>query len=336
MTSLKKIAKQIGVSPSTVSFVLNGKAKLMRISDELAVKIRETASREGYEPNQVAVGLRTGQTKTIGLIIEDISNSFFSSLAKTIEGEAKIHGYKVVYCSTDNDVEKAKELVQMLFKQRVDGYLITPTPGMELEIKKLLVQKKPVVLMDRFFPDGDASCVLVDNFSGMQLGVKHLLDKGYKSIGLITVDLNLATMLQREEAFINTLHEYNRPINEKMIRRLKYDIEREEAVQQIGLFIQEHQDMDALVFTTNYLGIYGLQSIRKLGLSLPEDLGMICFDDHDIFNFYNPGITVIQQPVREIAKTSVSILLEQFNTAGKTIKNKQVFLAAKMLVREST
>ena len=335
MTSLKNIAKQIGVSPSTVSFVLNGKAKQMRISDDLANKILETANREGYEPNHVAVGLRTGQTKTIGLIIEDISNSFFSSLAKTIEEEAKIHDYKVVYCSTDNNVVKGKDLLQMLYKQRVDGYLITPAPGMEVEIKKLVAQKKPVVLMDRYFSDSEVPCVLVDNFSGMQLGVTHLLDKGYKSIGLVTVDLSLITMLQREEAFIDTLRQHDMAVGKEMILRLRYNIERKEAVETIKVFIKENAGLDALVFTTNYLGIYGLQSIRDLGLRLPEDLGMICFDDHDIFDFYNPGITVIQQPIEEIAKTAMNILLEQFNSAGK-INKKQFFLAAKMLVREST
>ena len=336
MISLKDIAKQIGVSPSTVSFVLNGKAKQMRISDGLAKKIRDIARREGYQPNQVAVGLRTGQTKTIGLIVEDISNSFFASLAKTVEQEAKTYGYKVVYCSTDNDLTKAKELLRMLHRQQVDGYLITPVAGIEADIKRLLAQGRPVVLMDRYIANTNAPCVLVDNYSGMQLGVTHLLEKGYQSVGLVTVDLDMVPIVQREKAFRETFEKNKIPFRKKNMLRLRYELSRTEAVQKINEFIKKNKDFDAVVFTTNYLGIYGLQSIRELGLRMPDDVAMLCFDDHDIFDFYNPGITVIQQPIEEIAKAAVELLMKQCSGEVKKIKNNQVLLAAKMLQRGST
>src|SRR5258707_10245946 len=112
--SLKDIAKLAGVSPSTVSFVLNGKAKQMRISKALAEKITEIAKKEGYHPNQVAVSLRTGKSQLLGLIVESISGNFFASLAKIIEEEAETFGYKVVYCSTENNAAKGRELIKML------------------------------------------------------------------------------------------------------------------------------------------------------------------------------------------------------------------------------
>src|SRR5690349_555912 len=111
--SLKEIAKIAGVVPSTVSFVLNGKAKEMRISTELADRIKTIAENSGYVPNQVAVSLRTGYSKILGLIVEDISNVFFATLAKTIEDEVQSFGYRVVYCSSENDKTKGNELINM-------------------------------------------------------------------------------------------------------------------------------------------------------------------------------------------------------------------------------
>ena len=126
--SLKDIARIAGVSPSTVSFVLNGKAKQMRISETLATKIIEVAKKEGYHPNPVAVSLRTGKSQILGLIVETISGNFFASLSRIIEEEAARYGYKVVYTSTENNHQKGKELIGMLSQRQVDGYIITPTP----------------------------------------------------------------------------------------------------------------------------------------------------------------------------------------------------------------
>ena len=111
--SLKDIAKKVGVSPSTVSFVLNGKGSKMLISEALAEKIKKVAKKSGYHPNQLAVGLRTGHTKTLGLIVENISNSFFSLLAKIIEDEAQHFGYRIVYCSSENDLSRARALIRI-------------------------------------------------------------------------------------------------------------------------------------------------------------------------------------------------------------------------------
>src|SRR5688500_556217 len=119
--SIKDIARMAGVAPSTVSFVLNGKAKAMRISDSLAEKVVAVAEEQGYRPNQLAVSLRTGKSKILGLVVESISGHFFGSLAKVIEEEAEHYGYRVVYCSTDNNSKKGHELIRMLSMRQVDG-----------------------------------------------------------------------------------------------------------------------------------------------------------------------------------------------------------------------
>lgn len=335
--SLKDIARVTGASTSTVSFILNGKASQMRISDALKKKVLATARKLGYQPNQVAVSLRTGQTKIIGLLVEDISNNFFALLAKTIEDEAELFGYRVVYCSTENNNTKGQELLKMLAQRQVDGFLITPTQGMHKDIERLAEQQKPMVLMDRFFPDLDVPHVLVDNYDGVMKGMKHLLAKGYQRIGFVTVNLPLNQMQQREDAYNDAIAGAARgkQKRKKFLLQLDYNAPKEKFLQQIIRFIREEQ-LDAVFFATNYLGILGLESIREAGLRIPDDLAIICFDDHDIFRLYLPGITVIQQPVEELGRKAVHLLMEQLGKSKTGATKKQVQLAAKFVVRGST
>lgn len=333
--SIKDIAQKAGVVPSTVSLVLNGKAKEMRISDELAEKIKALAITTGYQPNQTAVSLRTGKSKTLGLIVEDISNVFFATLARSIEDAAYSMGYKIVYCSTENEAEKGCELIKMLTHQQVDGYIITPSRGMEQEISKLLAQKKPVVFMDRYFPDMDVPFTQVDNYAGVKIGVEHLLDQGYQRIGFITVDLDQVQVKEREVAYRETLLTCGISLNEEWVLNLPYKLRPEQAVGLITSFLESHPEMDALFFATNYLGIYGLESIKNAGLSISSDLAVVCFDDHDVFRLYVPGITVVRQPIEAIAQTAIELLmcqLEHQNNCG----NRNIYKQPELVIRSST
>jgi LacI family transcriptional regulator len=333
--SLKDVARMAGVAPSTVSFVLNGKARQMRISDELAEKVKAVVKKTGYQPHSVAVNLRTGQSKTLGLMVESISGSFFAALARVIESEADRFGYNIVYCSTENNAQKGSELIRMLNRQQVDGFLITPAAGMEKDIEQLLAHKRPVVLMDSFFPNIAVPYVLIDNYGGVQQGMRHLLDKGYKKIGFVTVDMDLVQIQQRMQGYRDALKEKGIPFRSKQVLKMSYNSAREEAVKSIQDFIAANKGMDAVFFATNYLGILGLESLAGLGLKMPDDMAMICFDDHDIFRLYPPGITVVQQPVEEIAKTAINLLMHQLDKIPRTTRKNQVQVPGKFIRRGS-
>jgi LacI family transcriptional regulator len=332
--SLKDIAKLVGASPSTVSFILNGKAAQMRISDELKNKVMAAAKKMGYQPNQVAVSLRTGQTKILGLLVEDISNNFFASLAKTIEDEAEVFGYKVVYSSTENNSKKGVELLRMLTQRQVDGYLVTPTLGMEEDISMLVDHKKPLVLMDRYFPGIEAAHVQVDNAGAVTQGMKHLQEKGYKKIAFITIESGLIQMQHREQAYAEAIGDKDAQ-KKKCVLKVDYNAKREDIIATITAFLSKNKP-DAVFFATNYLGILGLESIRALRLNIPNDIALICFDDNDIFRLHLPGITVLQQPVEAIAKTAIHILMQQLGNHKTNLKKNQVQLAANFIIREST
>ncbi len=334
--SIKDIARQAGVAPSTVSFVINGKAKEMRISDRLAERIKALAKKVGYYPNQTAVSLRTGRSKIIGLIVEDISNVFFATLAKTIEDKAYSLGYRIVYCSTENNDDKGNELIKMLLNQQVDGFLITPSKGMDKQIAELVKRHKPVVLMDRTFPDIEVPYVLVDNYGGVKAGIEHLQSKGYSKIAFVTVDLDQIQMHEREKGYRDTLKLHSLQHPDKWILKLSYDQSRDSSINRITAFIKKNNDIDAIFFATNYLGIYGLESIEHLEMNIPADIAVVCFDDHDIFRIFRPGITIIEQPIEEIAKDSIEILINSIEGRHLPAEEYAVVKETSMIVRGST
>jgi LacI family transcriptional regulator len=332
--SIKDIAHEVGVSTTTVSFVLNGKAKEKRISDDLKDKILQTAARLNYRPNQVARGLRTGQTHTLGLIVEDISNPFFAHLARFVENEADKAGYTVMFCSTENNDEKATSLLYMLRHRQMDGFIIIPTPGLKKEVQSLLEEKKPVVLVDRYFPDLETSFVTVDNFRGATGGVGLLIKKGYKKIGMVTVESMQVQMMERERGYSVSMEKNKIKVTPEMILRIPYVLSYAETVKAISDFLKKDATIDGLFFTTNYLGIAGLESIRTLGRKVPLEIGVVCFDDSDLFRLGSPSISVVAQPIRQIGEKAVDIIIDMLT--NKNLKPQQVIIEPAIIDREST
>ncbi|WP_298738194.1 substrate-binding domain-containing protein [uncultured Chitinophaga sp.] len=331
--SIKDIAKQAGVSPTTVSFVLNGKAKEKRISDQVSKKILKIANKLKYKPNQLARGLRTGKTKTLGLIVEDIANNFWANVAKVVEDEADKHGYKVLYGSTEDNSEKARGLLEVLKYRQVDGYIITPTKNMEKEIELLKMVRKPVVLMDRYLPNVDSHYVVVDNYQGAFAATSHLIAQGYKKIAIITTTSDQVQMKQRMEGFAAALKKHGITFNKTIVKKLPFDLDRAGHTQEITKFLRATK-VDAIFFATNYLGIYGIESIRSLGLRIGADVGMVSFDDHDLFRLHSPSITCVSQPIGEIGRQIVDVLMKELNHASNT--SHHLVLSPTLEIRQSS
>ena len=337
--SISDIARKAGVSVSTVSFVMNDKAVKMRISREVIEKVENVAREMGYRPNQLARGLRTGKTRTNGLIVENISNAFFATLAKAIEDEAKKYDYKVVYCSTDNDEEKARELINMLSQRQVDGYIITPTPELAQEIRKLQGENKPVVLIDRYFPEHEEiPAVLVDNYEGVAKGTEYLIGKGYSKIALVTIENEMAHMKDRLQAYYDVLRRHDIAVDETLVNIVPYHAGREKSLEQIrNLLKGAGTSIDAVFFLTNYLGVLGIEAIKNMQIRIPEQLAVLCFDDNDIFRLYTPTISVIRQPIEAIGQQAMCTLIERLkHTGGEAFPiTEPVQLVSELIARES-
>lgn len=332
--SIKDIAKQAGVSPTTVSFVLNGKAREKRISEQVSKKIQKIAARLKYKPNQLARGLRTGKTKTIGLIVEDIANNFFASLAKVVEDEADKYGYKVLYGSTEDNTEKARGLLEVLKYRQVDGYIITPTKNLDKDIELLKTAAKPLVLMDRYFPHVSSHYVVLDNFKGAYDATSHLVEKGYNKIAIVTIASEQTQMKDRLDGYTAALKDHKIPFSKSLVKRLPFDLDRESFNNEIKKFLTSVKGLDAVFFATNYLGISGIESIRSLGWQIGKEIGLIGFDDHDLFRLHSPSITCVSQPIAAIGKNIVDVLMKELNHPSASPQ--QMVLAPELIIRESS
>ncbi len=333
-TSIKDIALRAGVSLTTVSIVVNGRAKQMNISESMTLKILDLAKEMNYTPNQFAKGLRTGKTNTIGLIVDDISNYFFGNLAKIIEEEADKLGYTVMFCSSENDEGKSRNLLNMLVDKQMDGYIIAPTLSMLPEISKMIKMNKPLVLIDRFYEHLETNYVIIDNANASFEGVEYLIKKGHKRIVLLTNDTEQLQMQQRLEGYKKGLEQYNLPWEESLVKKIPFGMSKSKLVKEIKKNLKDVEaKIDAIFFTSNNLGISGLEALRDLDIKIPEDVSVICFDDNDLFRLGMPRMTVISQPIKALAKKAVKTLIKQINQEQN--KEEHIVLPTSLIERAS-
>lgn len=331
--TIKDIALEAQVSISTVSFVLNEKGEKMGISKAVIKRVQDVAERLQYRPNMIATSLRTGKTRSIGLIVENISNQFFSVLARVIEEEAKKLGYRVFYCSTGNDDDRSAELVQSLLQANVDGFIVTPTEKLDKSIDQLLKMKKPIVLIDRYFPGQEVSHVVMDNYEGAYAATEFLINKGRHNIALINNNSAMIQMQLREKGYVDAMKKAG-IYNEELILHLDYHSSEERKIEEMIRFFRKNKAIDGTFFLANYLGLAGLQAIREIGLKIPEEVSVISFDDHYSFRLHSPSISVVEQPLDAIGMKAVGLLMDQMLHEEDFVVEK-VLLKGALVVRES-
>jgi LacI family transcriptional regulator len=329
---ISDIAKQLNVSITTVSFILNGKAKEKRISDSLAEKVLKLVEEVNYKPNQLAQSLRTGKTKTIGLIVEDISNPFFANIARLIEERAYKEGYRIIYCSTEDNTAKTRELIHMFRDKHVDGYIITPPEGVNEDISELIQEGLPVVLIDRQIAGLDVNLVVVDNLAGAYSATSHLIGQGYREIAFVTTDSRQNQMLQRLEGYRQALSRFGL---EPTVLEIPYGDNPEKMTERIKAFLS-WEKVDALFFSTNYLAIRGLEAMGDLDLAIPTDLGVVSYDDLDVFKLYRPSITAVAQPTAAIANHVIEVMLHLLKDETKSSPTNALILPTRLIVRNSS
>jgi len=331
--SIIDIANSLNISKTTISFILNGKAQEKRISEELVATVLKYVEEVGYKPNSLAKSLRTGKSHTIGLMVEDISNPFFASIARLIEDKAYENGYKIIYCSTDNDTNKTQELIVMFRERHVDGYIIAPPEGIEEDIRSLIKDGLPVVLFDRHLPKVDTDFVEIDNFFCSYNATRHLVDQGYRKIAFITFLSSQTQLNSRLQGFKEAVLENGiEPIIEEILFNHNEDL----IIGPITEFLQKNKHLDAVFFGTNHMGTCGLKVINALGLKVPRDLAIVSFDDYDVFKLYSPPVTAIAQPIEEIADNVITVLLNKLNAPSHHQKTRSIVLKTSLNVRGSS
>ncbi|HEV7330556.1 MAG TPA: substrate-binding domain-containing protein [Flavisolibacter sp.] len=317
--SLKDIAQKVGVSTALVSYVLNNQ-KENRISKEIARKIRDTAQALNYRPNQIAKSLKTRKTLTIGLVVADIANPFFSTLARIIEDEAEKNRYTVIFGSSDETAERSQRLIDVLLDRQVDGLILAPTENSEDQIRQLQERNIPFVLIDRYFPALEANYVGVNNHEAAYQCGLHLLETGRKRIGFIGFQTTLLHLQDRKKGFLKALQEGGVAFEKKQCREVALDATHEEVEESIQQLLKGPGQVDAIFFASNKLSTIGLKYINRLPVTVPTELALCSFDQSDATDLFYAPLTYVRQPLEEMGQSAVRILLQAIEKQGPPVQ----------------
>lgn len=331
--TIKDIANDTGLSVTTVSLVLNGKAH--KIPEDTKKRIMESAQKLNYRPNQLAVSLVKKRSKTIGLIIPDIGNIFYANMVKGIEECCRENGRTLVLCNTNDLHKRDMEYIRFLADQGVDGIIYVmsresdETAGKE-SVRLLEQLQLPFVLLDRFLTDVDCAEVILDHEMGGYLAARHLAELGHKKIACVTGPANLADSERRLKGYARALQEFHIPFDERLVYEGDYTMECGEravtALMQYGY---------TAVFACNDLSAFGVcRQLSQYHKKVPVDISVVGYDDVLYAEMMAVPLTTVRQPVYEMGVESVKRLISLIKK--KKVEKRQAVFEPKLIIRSST
>ena len=305
--SIKDVALKAGVSIASVSYVLNDRID-GRISKDTTEKVRQAADELNYRPNTIAKSLKMQRTHTIGLIVADIANPYFSQIARIIEDEARKKGYMLIIGSSDENNEKFESLINMFSDKQVDGLIIAPVENSEPYLRKLTKQKIPFVLIDRYLPEANAGSIQINNREICYNATKHLIDGGRKNIVLVAYDTVMHHLVERMDGFADALKKHHLPYGENTIVRVnKNAIDQDIDAGFTALFNGDNKP-DAVFFTSNKLAVAGLKNLMKRKINIPDDLAVVAFDETEAYELFSMSVSYVKQPLAQISASALNLL----------------------------
>jgi LacI family transcriptional regulator len=297
------VAALAGVSTATVSRALNGKST---VAPELAARVLEAAATLGYRPNGPARNLRRQETAVIALIISDVENPFFTSVARGVEDVAQADGYSVVLCNSDENADKERRYLDVAVQERVAGVILSPS-GPSADVGGLTGRGTPVVAVDRPLPDGSSDMVLVDSRAAARTATEHLIAQGYARIGCITGPSGIQTADDRLTGYRDALRAAGHRGSARMVRRCEYKAAGAHAA--ASDLLAQPERPDALLVANSAMAIGVLEAMRELGLAPGRDVGVVAFDEVPWAGLVQPPLTVVAQPAYEMGQIAAELLL---------------------------
>ncbi|MBP1992912.1 LacI family DNA-binding transcriptional regulator [Paenibacillus eucommiae] len=321
MVTIYDIAKEANVSAMTVSRVINNKG---RISEATRIKVRKVMEELGYVPNTVARSLVLQQTHMLSLLIADITNPFYTTLARGAEDAAKRLGYKLLFGNSDESMAKEKDYVDMILSTRVDGVLFAPTGDTSLEHLRLLEKRGiPFVLLDREVPGIKSDIVQGDSKEGARKLIDHLIDLGHTRIALINGSSDTSTARYRYLGYREALKLRDLPFDEALVQEVTYRGLEDEAV--LSTLLTLPNPPTAIFAANNLLALGIIKILRGIGLSVPEDISLVCYDDLGFASEMNPFLTVAAQPAYQFGSMGMQLLVERIQGNAGTNPRTLIF-----------
>lgn len=332
---LKDIAERIGVSVTTVSLVLNNKPN--KIPESTRTLIRNAAAEMNYRPNQIAISLKMKRTKTLGLIVPDIRNSFFSALARGIEERSRELGFTLLLCNTSDRHMRDIEYINMLTEKNVDGVLYCMSSDSNKEIfmesvNLLNANGLPFILVDRHFDMAGVMSITLDHQKGGYLATRHLLDLGHRTIACITGPTNLKDAEARLSGYKLALQEFGIEPHSELILEGNYDLN--SGYQMTQALIARQTAFSAL-FACNDLMAYGAyKALREHGRTIPGDISIMGYDNSFLSDIFEVPLSTIHQPVEKLGIAATEQLIKL--VADPNAEQSSVVFEPELIVRKST
>jgi LacI family transcriptional regulator len=331
--TLKQIAAEFNVSIATVSKALNDSHD---ISVKTKEKIKEFAKAHHYKPNKVALSLLNKKTKTLGVIIPNIMNSFFTEVFVGIEEKASALGYSLISCISNESYEKEVNTVELLKSGTIDGFIISIAEETQINqnfahLIDAINQGVPIVLFDRVTDEIICDKVIVNDFEGARHATDHLIKTGCKKIVVVSVIDNLSVGKLRVEGYKQALLDHNIPVNEKIIVRLSKNEDLETAMK----IVLADKSIDGLLCLEESSAIQSLELIKKMNYRIPEEISMICFTNGKLPQHVTPSITTISQHGKFIGATATKMLVDRLESKTELEYSTKI-IKTSLIQRDST
>lgn len=308
MVTIRDVAKLAGVSPITVSRVVNNSDY---VSESTRARVEAAIDELKYVPNMLGPSLRFKQTMTLALVLTDITNPFWTTVARGVEDVAQANGYGIILCNTDESQSKQDQYLDMLLRRRIDGIVLVPAHSAPEPVGMIQKQGIPVVVLDRQIPGIQVDIVRADSENGAYQLTDHLLSMGHRRIAVLAGPETVSTAVDRVMGYRRALTAHGLPEEAVAIYWGAFTVEsgREMALQALS----DHQQLTAFFATNNFIAIGAMQAMREMGLTVPDDIALVTLDDIPAVFTIEPFLTVARQPAREMGRKAAQILLDRLS-----------------------
>ncbi len=330
MITIRDVAKLAGVAPITVSRVVN---RLPGVTDATRARVEKAIADLHYVPNAMAKSLRSKQTHTIALVLSDVTNPFWTTVARGVEDVAAQRGFHVILCNTDENREKEAKYIGILLERRVDGIIIAATTSEKKNLAPLKRQNVSCVLIDRRVEGFKADAVRSDGITGARHLVEHLLNLGHRHIAIVMGPEHVSTSDERFEGFCQALQEHGLSVEPNLVKLGSY---KQDTSDQIVSELLLARPRPTAIFAFNNLMAVGvLKALREAGLGVPEDMALVCFDDIPHASLIYPFLTVCAQDANKMGVVSAELLIDRIQGKAHPRKFREIILDTQLIVRKS-
>lgn len=334
-TTLKELSEMLGISISTVSKALKGYSD---ISEKTKALVIAKAKELKYQPNSIAQSLRYSKSKTIGLIVPEITHDFFSQVIEGVVKAAELSGYAIILLQSDDSYETEKAQIELLKEKNVDGILISlsdKTVNFK-HIEETMDMGIPVVLYDKISKTLDCSKVMVNDRSASRLATEYLIKTGCKKIAHIRGPLKPQTTIDRMFGYKDALMDNNIAYDKTLVYQSE-NLSLEDGYHLVDQILKDHNDIDAIFSFSDIVALGTLKRLNELNIKIPEQISLVGYSNWFMCEHTSPSLTTVHQPGIEIGQQAVDLLLQELKSSDyNTLEKQSIFLPTKLVIRDST